>query len=131
MARLVQRLGRQESTRRGRRLGTPKAPVAVAAQTGVSRQLAEIIDGDATFRLRKPLEVTVRREGPYIVMNYEPLGIEEYGKTELAALEAFAYHFGALWEGIAQANDRKLTSEARELKQALRSLVEAVSSSRP
>lgn len=129
MARLLKkRLTLEETPAGARRLGWHRNPATVAQD--VTQGVVEIADGDMIFRLRKPINLTVRRDGLYFLIVYEPLGIEEYGKTEKEALDAFAYHFGALWEGVAQAADRKLTKDALQLKREIRSLVKQVSASR-
>ncbi len=61
------------------------------------------------------------------MVGYEPLGIEEYGETEFEALQAFTYHFGAIWEEIGTADDSRLTGDARQVKRELRSLIQSVS----
>ena|SRR5713226_1614023 len=118
----------EQATRGGNRLGWRRNPATVAQD--VTKGVVEIIDGDTIFCLRSPINLIVRRDGPHFLIAYEPLGIEEHGKTEKEALGAFAYHFGALWEGIAQADDRKLTKGAIQLKREIRSLVKTVQSAR-
>ena len=99
MARVLKkRVALQETAARARRLGWRWNPATVAQD--VTEGVVEIIDGDTIFRLRKPIDLTVRRDGPYFLIVYQPLGIEEYGKSEKESLDTFAYHFGALWEGV-------------------------------
>ena len=123
MARVLkQRLTIVQARERARRLGWRNNPATLAED--VTKGVVEVIDGKTVFRLRWPINLGSRRDGPYVLISYEPLGIEEHGKTEQEALEAFAYHFGALWNGIAQADDRNLTKDARKLKREMRSLVD-------
>jgi hypothetical protein len=62
-----------------------------------------------------------------VVVAYEPLGIKECGEIKAGALDALAYHFGALWEEIAECEDGGLTGDARQLKRKMRILVKRVS----
>jgi hypothetical protein len=124
MAQVSTRLTIREARRR-RRVGYRKNPATLAQD--VTEEVLKIIDGKTVFQLAAPIDLTLRREGPRVVVAYEPLGIEECGKTKAEALDAFAYHFGALWEEIAECEDGGLTGDARQLKRKMRTLVEGVS----
>jgi hypothetical protein len=124
MAQVSGRLAFREA-RGPRCVGYRKNPATLAQD--VTEEVLKIIDGKTVFQLATPIDLALRREGPHVVVAYEPLGIEECGKTKAEALDAFAYHFGALWEEIAQCDDGGLTGEARQLKRKMRTLVESVS----
>jgi hypothetical protein len=82
MPRLGQMTLRRAEARPDRRRPLRNAvTVAVDATQGID----EIIDGKTVFRLRKPMDLTVRPDGRYVLVGYEPLGIEEQGRTEREA----------------------------------------------
>ena len=116
----------REARRRTQRLGYQANPATLAQD--VTEQVLKIIDGGRVFHLSAPIDLDVRQEEPHVVIAYQPLGIEECGKTKAEALDAFAYHFGAMWEQIAKADDSGLSGDARALKRKMRSLVGSVSS---
>ena len=82
--------------------------------------------GDVAFGLRAPINLDVRDESPYCLIEYEPLGLKGRGRDQEEALESFADQFRAMWEWIAPADDAKLTQDARRLKGKMRSLVRSV-----
>jgi hypothetical protein len=125
MAQVSGRLTVREVRRRPRRLAYRENPATMAQD--VTTEVLKIIDGRTVFRLTTAIDLAVRREGPHVVVAYEPLGIEECGKTKAEALDAFAYHFGALWEQFVECEDGALTGDARQLKRKMRSLVAGVS----
>ena len=98
------------------------ATLAANATEGVVR----IIHGNTVFGLRAPIDLEVRDEGPYCLVEYEPLGLQGRGRDQEAALESFADQFRGMWEWIASADDPKLTQDARRLKRKMRSLVRTV-----
>jgi hypothetical protein len=118
---LVGSANTKQSVRR-RRVRNPATMAENATE-----EVVQINDGNTIFHLRKPIDLCVRRESRHFVVGYEPLGIEESGETEFEALRAFANHFGDIWQEIAVADDGQLTSDARQLKRRLQSLVQSVS----
>lgn len=107
-----------------RRPGRIKNPATVA--TNVTEAVYQIIWGDRKFHLRKPIDLTVRREGGYCLIGYEPLGIEGYGEDKLEALESFVDQFSATWDWIATARDSQLDADTRQLKRKMLNLVALV-----
>jgi hypothetical protein len=83
----------------------------------------QIIWESRRFYLREPIDLTIERKGPYWFIGYEPLGIKGYGRDEQEALQSFADVFSATWDGYAAESTRKLSADARELKQRLLHLV--------
>ncbi len=57
---------------------------------------------------------------------YESLGIIAHGESRDEAREAFYNEFAFLWDTYADADDKELTEDARELKRKLRELVSEV-----
>src|ERR1035437_7838023 len=102
-------------TRRGGNFATPPAK---APQRG-----GRNIHGNTVFGLRAPIDLDVREEGTYCLVEYEPLGLQGRGRDQEEALESFADQFWGMWEWIASADDPKLTQDARRLKRKMRSLV--------
>jgi hypothetical protein len=90
-------------------------------QTGLTKKRGAYPAG-----LRAPIDLEVRDEGPYCVVEYEPLGLQGRGRDQDAALESFADQFRGMWEWIASADDPKLTQDARQLKRRMRGLVRSV-----
>ena len=109
---------------RGKRRGRIENPATLAAN--VTEAVNQIIWEGRKFQLRTPIDLDVRRRGPYCFIGYEAIGIEGYGRNEQEALESFADVFSATWDWIATARDSELGGEARELKRDLRALVAAV-----
>jgi len=125
MARVVGRVSiKRELGRTARRPSYRKNPATLAQD--VTEGVLKIIDGSTIFHLSKPIDLTVQQAGPYILISYDRLGIQECGRTKVEALDAFAYHFGALWEQVAEADDVTLTGDARQIKRAMWVLVESV-----
>jgi hypothetical protein len=110
-----------------KRVGRVRHPATLAVN--VTADVYRIIWSGRTFHLRRPIDLTVRRRGPYLFVGYEPVGIEGYGRNEQAALESFADVFAATWDWIATARDSQLGGEAQELRRKLRDLVEFVEAS--
>jgi len=109
-------------------LGHLRNPATLSANA--TESVSQIISDDRRFDLREPIDLTCRTKGPYHFIAYEPLGIEGYGRDEQAALESFADLFSTTWAWIAEAKDRDLGGEARELKRKLLDLVASVNSAR-
>jgi len=120
MARTTPMILDQSQVRR-KLLGRVRNPATRAAN--VTEAVDQIIWEGRTFRLRKPIDLTRRRRGPYYFIGYEPLGIEGYGRREQEALESFAEVFSATWDGYAAENDHKLSADARDLKRKMLGLV--------
>jgi hypothetical protein len=91
-----------------------------------TQRVVRIIHGNTVFGLRAPIDLEVRDEGPYCLVEYEPLGLQGRGRDQDAALESFADQFRGMWEWIASADDPKLTQDARRLKRKMRGLVRSV-----
>ena len=91
-----------------------------------TEQVVRIIHGDTVFSLRAPINLEVRDDGPYRLVEYEPLGIQGRGRGQKDALESFADQFMGMWVSIASADDPKLTHDARRLKRKMLSLVKSV-----
>jgi len=123
MARSTSMIVNQSHARQGR-LGRIRSPATLAAN--VTEDVYRIIWGGRTFHLRKPIDLTVRREAGYSLVGYEPLGIEGYGDDKQQALESFADQFSATWDWIATARDSQLDADARQLKRKMLNLVALV-----
>jgi hypothetical protein len=95
-----------------------------------TERVARIVHGNTVFGLRAPIDLDVREEGPYCLVEYEPLGLQGRGRDREEALDSFADQFRGAWEWIASADDPKLTEDARRLKRAMRSLVRSVAPAR-
>jgi hypothetical protein len=91
-----------------------------------TQRVVRIFHGHMAFSLRAPIDLEVRDEGPYCLVEYEPLGIQGRGRDQEEALESFADQFRGMWEWIASADDPKLTQDARRLKRKMLSLVKWV-----
>src|ERR1035441_8204560 len=84
-----------------------------------TERVVRIIHGSTVFGLRAPIDLDVRDDGPYCLVEYEPLGIQGRGRDQEEALESFADQFRGMWEWIASADDPKLTQDARRLKRKM------------
>jgi len=102
------------------------ATLAANATQGVVR----ILHGNTVFGLRTPIDLAVRDDGPYCLVEYEPLGLQGRGRGQEDALESFADQFWGMWEWIASADDSKLTQDARRLKRKMLRLVRSVTPAR-
>ena len=91
-----------------------------------TQRVVRIIHGDTVFVLRAPIDLDMREDGPYCLVDYVPLGLQGRGLDQEEALESFADQFWGAWEWIAAADDSKLTPDARRLKRKMRSLVRSV-----
>ena len=98
----------------------------VTLAANATHRVVRIIHGNTVFCLRVPIDLDVRDESPYRLVEYEPLGLQGRGRDEDEALESFADQFWGMWEWIASADDSKLTQDARRLKRKMRSLVRSV-----
>ena len=58
-----------------------------------TQRVVRIIHGNTVFGLRAPIDLDVREEGPYCVVEYEPLGLQGRGRDQEEALESFADQF--------------------------------------
>ena len=103
-----------------------RAELTTTLAANVTTNVVRILWSGRAFHLSEPIDLTVRRRGPYYFIGYEPLDIVGYGHDEHEALESFADVFSATWDSIAGARDAELGGEARELKRKLRNLVKAV-----
>lgn len=104
-----------------RRVKNP-ATLTANASTNVIR----IVGPNRAFCLRTPIDLDLRREAGRYVIEYAPVNLSAYGKTEEAAYSAFAEAFEAVWEEIVESTNRSLTGDARDLKAAFVALVENV-----
>jgi len=75
------------------------------------------------YILRERLNATVVFEEGYYIIRNELLDITVWGATRDEAEEAFAFTFHSLYENFANENDKKLTLQARRLKQILKNLI--------
>jgi len=103
-----------------------RTPTTLAAN--VTKHVTQIIWAGRRFHLRRPIDLAVRRKGPYYFVGYRALEIEGYGLSEQEALESFSDVFSATWDWVATARDSELGGEARDLKKKLRELVAEVDS---
>ena len=95
-----------------------------------TERVVHILHGNTDFGLHAPIDLDVREESPYCLVEYEPLGLLGRGRDREEALESFADQFRGAWEWIASADDPKLTEDARRLKRKMRSLVKSVTPTR-
>ncbi len=91
-----------------------------------TQHVVRFIHGNTVFSLRKPIDLEVRNDGSYCLVEYEPLGMQGRGRDQEEALASFADQFWGMWEWIASADDPKLTQDARRLKRTMLSLVRSV-----
>jgi hypothetical protein len=106
----------------------PRKPAALATET--TDKVTFVIYGNEMFRLCKAIRVRPRRVGGLYVLEYKPLGIAAYGRSEQESREAFAEEFSSCWHWIALEDDAALTKDARELKYKVLDLVKTVTSLR-
>jgi hypothetical protein len=92
----------------------------------VTGAVQQINCGARRFRLREPIDLTVRQRGRYCFAGYSSLGIEGYGHNANEALESFADVFATTWDAYAAEEDSRLSRDARQLKRQLRRLVAEV-----
>src|ERR1035441_8885441 len=90
-----------------------------------TQRVVRIFHGHTAFSLRAPIDLDVRDDGPYCLVEYEPLGIQGRGRDQEEALESFAAQFCGMWEWIASRVAPKLTRDARRLKRKIMSLVKS------
>ena len=107
-----------------RRRRPAEAAATLAANS--TRNVVRILWAGRAFHLSEPIDLTLRRQGPYYFIGYEPLGISGYGRDQQEALKSFADVFSATWDSVAMASDTQLGREALELKRRLRNLVAGV-----
>src|ERR1700676_2600119 len=88
-----------------------------------TQRVVRILHGNTGFGLRAPIDLDVRDEGPYCLVEYEPLGLQGRGRDQKEALESFADQFWGMWEWIASADDSKLKQDARRLERKMLRLV--------
>lgn len=88
--------------------------------------MVEIIGVDRRFLLRHPIDLDVRQEAGRWIIEYPPLELSAWDRTEDRAYAAFAELFDVLWEHFVAAPDRELGGETRDLKRALKDLVKDV-----
>jgi hypothetical protein len=86
----------------------------------------EIIHGNRSFVLHKPIQIRIDCQDGIWIHEYEPLGILSYAPSRAESLDAFRMDFAACWDLVAQESDEKLTADARELKRKLLNLVKKV-----
>lgn len=81
--------------------------------------------GGATYELAQTYTALVRHddnEQTYHV-EFEPLGIHTWGETREQAVEAFEFSFVDMVEEYFDAKDSTLTPQAKQLKKALRNMI--------
>jgi len=86
----------------------------------------KVIHGNRRFVLRQQIQIRVNYDDGLWVHEYEPLGIISYASSRSESLEAFREDFAACWDLIAQEDDENLTTDAKEFKEKLLSLVDKV-----
>ncbi len=126
MPRLARSITRRRFETRRMSLARIRNPATLSAN--VTRSVTQILWEGRRFQLRRPIDLNVRRKGPYHFVGYRVVGIEGYGRSEQEALESFSDVFSATWDWIATTRDDQLGGEARELKKKLSDLVAQVSS---
>jgi len=95
----------------------PRKPAALATET--TDNVTFVIYGNEMFRLCKAIKAVSRCLGGLYVLEYKPLGIAAYGRSEQESREAFAEEFSSCWHWIALESDAALTKDARELEYKL------------
>ncbi len=126
MRQLAKPVVRKTFTARAKRLSRLRHPATLAANA--TKDVFQILCEGRVFQLRRPIDLSVRRKGPYYFVGYPALGIEGYGRGEQQALESFSDVFSTTWDWIAMTRDSQLGTEARELKRQLSELVAEVHS---
>lgn len=101
-----------------------KHSATLAADTTL--RIERILHRNTAFTLRTPIHLTLSEDGPYCLVEFEPLGLQGRGRDEQEAIESFAGQFCGMWEWIASAHNLDLTSDARRLKRKMLSLVKSV-----
>ena len=91
-----------------------------------TQRVVRILHGNTVFVLRAPIDLGVREEGPYCLVEYKPIGLEGRGLYQVEALESFADQFWGMWQWIASSDDAKLTQDARRLKRKMLRVVRTV-----
>lgn len=92
----------------------------------VTENVLEIAGHTKLFRLSHPIDLETRKAGGRVLVTYEPLGIDVYGRDHDEAVAAFAEAFEDAWEWLEEAPSKDLTGDARELKRSFRTLVRSV-----
>jgi hypothetical protein len=75
------------------------------------------------FHLVHPVACVIEREEDLFFSEDDYLGIVAHGDSREAVIREFSDEFAALWDGIAQEEDGKLTQDAQSLKKRLLGLV--------
>jgi len=101
-------------------------PVTPALLSRGVLEVASIEQGDMEYRFNPPLRLKRSRSEGYFVFENAGFSLYSYGKTERAALDAVGRDFMALWNCIAEEDDAKLESMARDLKRKLRKAVTGI-----
>ena len=109
---------------------TRRAENVATLAANATERVVRILHGGTVFDLRAPIDLDVRDEGPYCLVEYGPIGLQGRGRDLEEALESFADQFRGAWEWIASADDPKLTEDARRLKREMRNLVRSVTPAR-
>jgi hypothetical protein len=81
---------------------------------------------DELFIFTKEIVCAVTKERGYIVIEYEPLGIEVYAKTREEAIDSFNEEFAMLYRMYLLEQDQKLTQDALLIKKRLDDLIDGV-----
>lgn len=97
--------------------------VAYSAPSGSSVWLHEISANGRRFLLRWPISPRLFFEDAVWFCESEILAILAFGRSEKEAVQSFLEDFVALWDAIAQAPDKALTTEALNVKRAFQRLV--------
>jgi hypothetical protein len=78
------------------------------------------------FVLSQEIVCPVTREEDYIIIEYEPLGIESYAKTRDAAINSFNEEFAILYRVYLLEENENLTQDALKIKERLYELIDGV-----
>ena len=84
-----------------------------------------LIFDNKKFIFKEPLEIEIRKEETYFLIN-KKLDIVSHGKDFNAAWLSFREDFGFLWEQIAEEQDNILDGKAKQMKKNLIELVKEV-----
>lgn len=99
---------------------------SAALAANATLRIERILHRNTVFTLCAPIHLTVSEDGPYCLVEFEPLSLHGRGRDEQEAIESFADQFYGMWEWIASAHNLDLTSDARRSKRKMLSLVKSV-----
>jgi hypothetical protein len=103
-----------------------KVPRLPSAFTIAPFQAEELRFENRVFRFVTPIKIEVEHRNGLWVHECESLGISAFGLTHRESEVSFCMDFAALWDEIAQEDERNLAPNALELKHQLLKLIAAV-----